>query len=309
MRLPRAFLAGLLGFPLLAGAVVLAPAASAAGAVPGTVRSLTATPGVGYVNVHWVAPSTTTGLPAATAYDVVGAGCGLDGEPHRITATSVTLSGIADRCHVTVIVYAHAKNGDGPPAVTSATTKDAPTGAVHNLKAIVIDGAVRLRWAQPTLAGQSAPVGYTITATTGSKLLTTFTVPTLGSDIPRMPVHTTVTFVVTPVNRAGAGAPNVVSIIPGIKVNSVGPTHLTEVGGKAVNLQIRVQTAFAGINLGKDSIDVYAVKSTGLIRVSRIKTASNGIATYSARVLSPAKIVLRPSSHSVQGIMFRIAVP
>jgi hypothetical protein len=225
-----------------------------------------------------------------------------------VTSPRITISGLPHRCKITMVVWAHNAGGDGVPKKITVTTKDAPPGAVVGLTPIVIDGAVRLKWKPPVTHGESAPLGYRVTAMTGSSVLVVETVSTLGVDLPRMPAHVVVAFMVTPVNWAGAGTPDIVTTVPGIAIRPVGSAHPSVKAGRPFVLQVKVSTAFGGIPLGRDAVEVLARHGNGWVRVGRLLTASNGVATFHGLIRSPAQVVLRPASHSVQGVLFRVGV-
>jgi subtilisin family serine protease len=206
---------GLLGaYELLTGSP--APAHPDRGVVPTTPRSITLTPGIDALTVHWAPPTWNGGSPITSyelvvAEDVDGELVGVATDTVGATETQAVLGlglGLERGVDYQVAVRAHNATGPGQTSLPSdAVRLPKPPSAPRMGKPNAGPGAARVRWAAPASTGGSRITGYVVKAYQGWTKVRQVTVAATTREVrfAGLTNGRAHTFVVQAVNAVGAG--------------------------------------------------------------------------------------------------------
>ena len=201
--------------------VVSNMASATPAAKPGTPAGLTATPGDSQVTLSWAAPASDGGAPIS-GYEVYqGTSPGgetsapVGGSP--VTATSTTVTGLANGTTYYFTVAAVNGVGQGPASAEVSATPAAMPGAPVRLTATAGNAQVTLSWTAPASNGGLPVTGYHLYAGTtadfsGESSLATLT----GTVVTVSGLANGITyyFKVAAVNRVGEGPGTVTEAVP-----------------------------------------------------------------------------------------------
>ncbi|MDW5564225.1 MAG: fibronectin type III domain-containing protein [Methanomassiliicoccus sp.] len=133
--------------------------------LPGAPRELTATPGIGQVQLSWAAPSTDS-QQSIVGYHIYWSEEQNNGySPISVNTTSYLHSGLEDGRTYYYRVTAISQAGEGATsAIVSVTTANASSlpSVPGDLEVVVNGETVRLTWKEPSSDGGSAITGYMI---------------------------------------------------------------------------------------------------------------------------------------------------
>jgi hypothetical protein len=281
------------------GPAAVADATTALGVltVPDAPTALAAAPADHALTVSWTAPASSGGT-ALTWYEVRA----VPRDPFVATPAAVvvdaatpaaTVPGLVNGVTYDVAVTARNAVGASLPAAAVATPRTVP-GAPRVTGATAGNARATVTWSSPSTNGGSPVTSYVVTATPGG------VVATVPSDartatVTRLANGTPVTFTVTALNAAGAGAPSApsASVVPRL------PARITVVTQPAASVvygsasSVVASLTAAGAALAGQRIELFAQvrPSTTWRRVAAGTTGSTGRVTL--RTTLPATAALR----------------
>ena len=232
------------------GAAATSAAVTPAG-VPGAPINVSATGGNAQATVTWGAPAANGS--AITGYTITPY-IGTTAQPSVTagpTATSVTVSNLANGTTYTFAVVATNGVGNGPSASSNAVTPATVPSAPANVTAVAGNAQATVSWFTPTTTGGSAITGYVVTPYVGTTAQTPWSVgPSATSlTVTGLVNGTAYSFTVAATNAIGTGptgasgvvvpvtvpgAPNNVSAVPGNASATVSWLPPSSNGGTAI---------------------------------------------------------------------------
>lgn len=279
------------------------PFTTGVASAPAAIADLAGTPGNGYVDLAWSAPS--NGGSAITAYRIYRNGSFL---AEIGTNTSFRASGLLNGVSYTFTVRAVNAVGEGPASneavATPVTTPDAPTG----LSAVKGNGLVSLSWSAPAQNGGSAITNYHVYVGTTSGAAT-YRASTGGANtsfvVNGLTNGQTYFFNVTAQNAVGQGASSaetsaVPSTVPGASSLAAtagnGQVTLTWSLGSDGGSALTDQHIYRGLSSGATTL--LASTGNGANTSFVDTTALNGV-TYYYNVTARNANGVGPSSNEV----------
>ena len=234
----------------------------------GAPTTVTAAAGNAQATVSWTAPQWDGGYPV-TGYTVTASnGASVSA---AASATSATVTGLANGTSYTFTVTAANSTGSGPASATSnAVTPSAPPGAPTGVTATGGNGQATVTWTAPAATGGGAITSYKVAASPGSAAVTVAGTVTTAT-VTGLANGTAYTFTVIAATVGGSGpasaASNAVTpmTVPGA------PTGVTATAG---NGQATVTWTAPALN-GGSAVTGYTVTASDGITATAAATATS----------------------------------
>ncbi len=195
----------------------------------GAPTGITAAAGNAQATVSWTVPQWDGGTPV-TGYTVTASnGTTVSA---AATATSATVTGLANGTSYTFTVTAANSTGTGPASATSnAVIPSAPPGAPTGVTATAGNGQATVTWTAPTSTGGGAITSYKVAASPGSTTVTVAGTVTTAT-VTGLANGTAYTFTVTAATVGGAGPASAASAAVTPATAPGAPTGVTATAGK-----------------------------------------------------------------------------
>ncbi len=269
--------------------------------LPSAPGSVTATPGVGSVNLTWTVPSSDGGSPLV-GY-TVSISPATPSAVVVVTGTTASVTGLTNGTTYTFTVAASNIYGTGQASssspVTTFSVPDAPTDVV----AAAGDQSASLTWTAPTSTGGSPITGYSIVISPPAPSAQ-IVVSGTSASVTALTNGTPYTFTVAAVNAVGTGAaslpsPVVTPMAPAPDVPSAPGSVTANPGVGSVNLSWTVPTSDGGSPILGYTVSISLATPSAVVVVIGTTASVTGLAngaTYTFTVSAFNAVGAGPNS-------------